>query len=80
MNEPLFLTAEEVVVLTGIATGRGGRTREELQCDWLRLNALAHKVNARGAPIVYRSQFLSSPPRVKEEKPQWVPGVLRSGA
>lgn len=77
MSEPLFLSAEEIQTLTGIAKGRGGKTREQLQCDWLRLNGIAHKVNARGAPVVYRSQFVGAAP-VKEEKPSWKPQVLKA--
>lgn len=77
MSEPLFLSTEEIQTLTGIAKGHAGRTREQLQCEWLRLNGIAHKVNARGAPVVYRSQFTGASP-IKEEKPGWEPQVLKA--
>lgn len=77
MSEPLFLSAEEVQTLTGIAKGRAGHTREQLQCEWLRLNGIAHKVNARGSPVVYRSQFTGAAP-IKEEKTGWKPQLLKA--
>jgi hypothetical protein len=51
----MFLTPADVAELTGIRTGRGGRTREQLQADWLRAHGIAHWVNARGRPIVART-------------------------
>ncbi|SHM04806.1 protein of unknown function [Nitrosospira sp. Nsp11] len=47
----MFLTPEEVAVLTGIARGRDGKTREQLQVAQLRDMGIAFRVNAKGRPI-----------------------------
>ncbi|WP_025040991.1 DUF4224 domain-containing protein [Nitrosospira briensis] len=47
----MFLTPEEVTVLTGIARGRDGKTREQLQVAQLRDMGIAFRVNAKGRPI-----------------------------
>lgn len=77
----LFLTREEVAELTGIAKGKDKKTREVLQVEWLRLNGIAHKINARGTPIVYRSQFTGSGKSVPDkEKTGWQSKALEAAA
>lgn len=65
-----FLTAEEVGELTGIRMGRSGKTREQLQVDWLRTSGIPFWTNARGRPIIARAaiegkQKNEDPPRKK---------------
>lgn len=77
----LFLTREEVAELTGIAKGKDKKTREMLQVEWLRVNAIAHKINARGAPIVYRSQFTGGGKTGPEQvKTSWQSKALEAAA
>ena len=75
MDTSLFLSSDELKILTGISKGKGNKTRDQLQADWLRTSGLAYKTNARGAPIVYRSQFMGQtmPP---PEKTKWQPRVI----
>lgn len=49
-----FLTAEEVGELTGVRMGRGGKTREQIQVEWLRTSGIPFWTNARGRPIIAR--------------------------
>jgi hypothetical protein len=48
----VFLTPEEIAELTGIARGRSGVTREQLQAAQLRDMGIAFRINARGRPVV----------------------------
>ena len=48
----LFLTPDETAELTGIRRGRGGKTRDQMQADWLRTSGIAFVVNAAGRPII----------------------------
>ncbi|MGN4074150.1 DUF4224 domain-containing protein [Burkholderia gladioli] len=74
-----FLTAEEVEELSGIKTGRRGKTREQLQVDWLRAAGIPFWTNARGRPIIARSAIDGR--RSSEELPRkkWQPKVLQAG-
>lgn len=47
-----FLTQSELDKLTGIARGRDGKSRDEMQVDQLRKMGIVCRVNFRGAPIV----------------------------
>lgn len=73
----MFLTLEEVAELTGIGTGRRGKTREQLQVEWLRTSGIPFWVNARGRPIIARAAI--NGPQQKQEPPRekWQPKVLR---
>lgn len=73
-----FLTDEELCLLTGIATGRDKRSREELQCEHLRKQGIAFYPNARGKPVVVR-ESLTAPKSAPAPKPAWEPKVLRMG-
>ncbi|MGF6664982.1 hypothetical protein QF000_006650 [Paraburkholderia atlantica] len=72
----LFLTPEEVAELTGIATGRRGRRREELQAEWLRTSGISFWVNARGRPIIPRTAIEGSRLKVDQPKPKSWPQAL----
>lgn len=72
----LFLTQEDVAELTGIKKGKAHKTREQLQVEWLQKEGIAHRVNARGRPIVTLAAALGQ----RQEKVQsddWTPNVLR---
>ncbi|WP_072632856.1 DUF4224 domain-containing protein [Pandoraea apista] len=71
-----FLSAEEVAELSGVRTGRRGKSREELQATWLRSAGIPFWTNARGRPIVARSAIegrqaaaAAEPPRKKWQPP-----------
>lgn len=73
-----FLSSADVAELTGIARGRKGRSREELQVDQLRAMGIAFRINARGRPIVTWDAVngLSS----KQEAPAaWQSNILKFG-
>jgi hypothetical protein len=74
----MFLTPAEIAHLTGIKTGRNGKTREQLQIEQLRVMGVAFRINARGAPVVTWSAVDGVS---KETQPQqWVPAALRAAA
>lgn len=50
-----FLNASELSELTGIRTGKNGKTREQLQAAALRKMKIPHFVNARNCPVVARA-------------------------
>lgn len=81
MSEGTFLTADEVAELSGIRTGRNvhGKTvrREQLQAEWLRQAGIPFFLNARGRPIIVRSNLTSQRAPVGEPKPAWQPRVVR---
>ncbi|WP_431290450.1 DUF4224 domain-containing protein [Burkholderia cepacia] len=74
-----FLTPEEVSELSGIRTGRKGKTREQLQIEWLRSSGIPFWTNARGRPIVARSAIDGI--KTADEKPRKksVPQALMAG-
>lgn len=53
----MFLSEEDISELTGIGSGRGGSTKHELQCAFLRHAGIPFIQNARGRPIVARAYF-----------------------
>ncbi len=74
----MFLSEKEMVELSGIAVGRSGLSKHQLQCAFLRQAGIPFIQNARGRPIVARSYFEStrvSPPPAGI-KSTWQPGVL----
>jgi hypothetical protein len=58
--DDIFLSVEEIERLTGIKRGRGGKSREELQCEYLKENNIPFRPNARGEPIVAKAHYLGS--------------------
>lgn len=73
----MFLTPEEVAELTGIKKGKNGKTREQLQVEQLVLMGVAHRVNARGRPIVTYAA-VEGQKREKPKPSEWIPDVLRA--
>ncbi|WNC88827.1 DUF4224 domain-containing protein [Paraburkholderia sp. FT54] len=71
-----FLTPEEIAELTGIRTGRRGKTREQLQAEWLRTTGLPFWVNARGRPTVPRSAIEGKQANVEPPRKKWQPQAL----
>lgn len=72
----LFLTPQEVVELTGIARGRDGKTREQMQADHLRKLGVPFFPNAAGRPIVARTVIENGLQQKKQTQPIWQPAVL----
>ncbi|MBD2795413.1 DUF4224 domain-containing protein [Xenorhabdus sp. 18] len=50
MSEPIYLTDEELILLTGFK-------QKSHQIKWLTANRIHHYVNKLGRPIVIRSEF-----------------------
>ncbi|WP_232071539.1 DUF4224 domain-containing protein [Paraburkholderia pallida] len=50
-----FLSEQEVAELTDIKTGQRGKTREQLQVEWLRTSGIPFWTSARGRPVVART-------------------------
>lgn len=71
----LFLTPQEVAQLTGIARGRDGLSREQLQCQHLKRIGVAFFPNASGRPMVARTTIEGAQPQ-KQIKQVWQPAVL----
>lgn len=74
-----FLSPDEVADLTGIRTGKHGRTREQLQADWLRSSGIPHWVNARGRPIIARAAIIGRESKESLPKQKWQPKLVTSG-
>lgn len=73
-----FLSAEEVAELTGIMVGRRGKTREELQVEWLRTSGIPFWTNARGRPIIARAAIVGRE-AAEQPKKKWQPKVMAFG-
>ncbi|VVE07538.1 DUF4224 domain-containing protein [Pandoraea sputorum] len=74
-----FLTAEEVAELSGVRSGRRGKSREELQSDWLRSAGIPFWVNARGRPIVARVAIEGRTRGEEQPKNKWQPRMMAMG-
>ncbi|CAJ3314857.1 Uncharacterised protein [Burkholderia pseudomallei] len=70
IKSDLFLTPDEVAELTGIGTGRNGKSREELQVAWLRTSGIPFWTNARGRPIIARAFFTGAKTEASP-RPKW---------
>lgn len=55
MNDDTFLSTAELKNLTGVRTGKNGKTREQLQIAALARMKVPHFVNARNCPVVARA-------------------------
>jgi Domain of unknown function (DUF4224) len=73
-----FLTAEEVAELTGVRIGRRGKTREELQVEWLRTSGIPFWTNARGRPIIARTA-IEGKQAADQPRKKWQPKVMMLG-
>lgn len=70
-----FLSPEEIAELTGVWKGRGGKTRETIQIDWLRTSGIPFWTNARGRPIIARVAIIGRPGD-EQPKKKWQPKVF----
>jgi hypothetical protein len=70
-----FLSPEEVAELTGVLVGKRGKTREQLQVEWLRTSGIPFWTNARGRPIIARAA-ITGRPETEQPKKKWQPKVL----
>jgi Domain of unknown function (DUF4224) len=71
-----FLTPEEVAELTDIRVGRRGRSREELQIEWLRTSGIPFWTSARGRPVIARAAIEGRKADVELPRKKWQPKVL----
>ena len=69
-----FLTGAEIAELTGIRTGKNGRTREQLQIEQLARMAIPHYVNAASRPIVARA-IIEGAKSAPVAQSAWEPGL-----
>ena len=74
-----FLSQEEVAELTGVKVGRRGRTREDLQAEWLRSSGIPFWTNARGRPIIARAAIEGRNSREELPKKKWQPRMIIAG-
>lgn len=74
-----FLSQEEVAELTGVLVGKRGRTREELQVDWLRTSGIPFWTNTRGRPIIARSAIDGRKSKEDAPRKKSVPQALLVG-
>lgn len=74
-----FLSSEEMAELSGIRSGRKGKTREQLQIEWLRSSGIPFWTNARGRPIVARSSIDGSTSKQEQTRKKSVPQALMIG-
>jgi hypothetical protein len=71
----IFLSAEEVIELTGIKKGRNGKSRDELQCEHLQSLHIPYFKNASGRPIVTKAAVEGgTQPSIKKQP--WRSAVL----
>lgn len=73
-----FLSTEEVAELTGVRVGRNGKTREQLQIEWLRTSGIPFWTNARGRPIIARAA-IEGKPSAEQPRKKTVPAALALG-
>lgn len=76
----MFLTEEEVGILTGIKRGRNGKSGYQLQAEQLRRMGLPFFVNACSRPIVTRVAVEGGRIAPVKEAKGWEPNVLRKEA
>lgn len=72
----MFLDDEQLAELTGIRTGKKGKSREELQCEHLRRVGIPFYPSARGRPVVVYEALVGRSPELA--KPKWIPKPLRA--
>lgn len=72
----IFLTPEEVEELTDIRIGHRGRTREQLQIEWLRTSGIPFWTSARGRPVIARAAIEGRKADAEPPRKKWQPKVL----
>lgn len=71
-----FLTPEEVAELSGVRKGKRGKSRDELQVEWLRSVAIPFWTNVRGRPIVARAAIEGRTRGDEVPKKKWQPRIM----
>lgn len=74
----LFLSDAEIADLTGIKRGRNGKSRAQLQCQFLREHGIPFIANIRGEPKVCTS-YLEGGKQTKQPD-AWKPRILQNAA
>jgi hypothetical protein len=74
-----FLSPEEVSELTDIRVGKRGKTREELQVEWLRASGIPFWTSARGRPVIARSAIDGRKSKDDAPRKKSVPQALMAG-
>lgn len=70
-----FLSQEEVRELTGVRTGKKGRTRTQLQAQALKKMKIPHYVNAAELVIVVRAVIEGGRAKEPAPAPTWQPAL-----
>jgi hypothetical protein len=68
-----LLTPQEIAELTDIRTGKGGKTREQLQIEALRSMKIPYFVSAIGRPKVAQSVIEGG--RMEQKADTWSPSL-----
>ena len=71
-----FLTESEVDEMTDIRSGKGGKTKYDLQRDHLRKHAVAFTESARGRPVIAIATVEGR--RVEPIKKAWQPKIAHA--
>jgi len=74
----LFLSDSDIAELTGIKRGRNGKTRAQLQCQFLREHGIPFVPNVKGEPKVCTS-YLEGGKQTKHQE-VWKPRILQNAA
>lgn len=48
----IFMSEQQVDELTGILRGRCGKSKHDMQCEWIKRQGIPFYINARGRPVV----------------------------
>lgn len=71
----IFLQPTEVAELTGVRSGRDGKTREARQIEALRKMKIPHYVNAVNRPIVARAIIEGGATKPPPSTQAWSPSL-----
>ncbi len=72
----MFLTPDEVAELTGYKRGRDGKSRDQLQCEYLRRMGIAFYPNAAGQPKIARAFIEGGAKSAEKKQTSWEPSLL----
>jgi hypothetical protein len=75
--DKLFLTPGEIDELTGIRRGSKGRTKFQMQSDYLFSQGIPHRMNARNRPVVTLSAIEGR--KTEAPRPTWQPTFVNHG-
>lgn len=75
----IFLSKEDLAELTGIKTGRDGKSKHQLQQAQLKVMNVPFRINARGEPVVTKSS-VEGFTKSETVKNEYTPAALRKVA